>query len=478
MTNDFLREACFIGGRWYATDQRFEVTNPASGDVVAQVSEGGAELTRQAIDAAQAALPGWRATPPAERARWLGRLLAAIQAGREQLAMLLTTEQGKPLGEAIGEIDYAASYVEWFAGEAPRIYGETIPATNSKQRIVVTRQPIGVCAAITPWNFPSAMLARKIAPALAAGCTIVCKPAEQTPLSGLAWGVLAERIGLPPGVLNIVTGEPEPIGTELLASETVRKLSFTGSTEVGQLLMRGSAQTLKKLSLELGGNAPFVVFEDADIDKAVAGAIASKYRNSGQTCVCANRFLVQRSVAEEFTERLAQRSEQLVVGDGANPGTDIGPLIDRAASEKVADIVADALAGGATIVSGEQPAADSPWCKPTVLSGITRTMRAYREEIFGPIAAVMAFDSERDAIEAANDTNAGLAAYIYTRDGSRMYRVSEALEFGMVGVNTGAISAAQAPFGGIKHSGFGREGSHHGMDEYQVLKYTCIQVDE
>jgi succinate-semialdehyde dehydrogenase/glutarate-semialdehyde dehydrogenase len=472
----FLREACFIDGKWVSSDERIAVNDPATGARVGEVPDVGRGGTSKAIDAAHRALPAWRALTAASRAAHLLAMREVLLANLDELAELLTREQGKPLAEAAGEIRYSASYLQWYAEEAKRAYGETIPAGRADQRITVLREPVGVCAAITPWNFPSAMLGRKLAPALAAGCTFVCKPSELTPFSGLAWGVIAERAGLPAGVLNIVTGRPVAIGETLTRSKLVRKLSFTGSTRVGKLLIEQCAGTVKRLSMELGGNAPFIVFDDADLDSAIAGAIASKYRNAGQTCVCANRFLIHANIASDFESALVDASRALRVGPGTDAGTDIGPLVNRAAVDKVRRLVDGALVDGATAVLGTAPTGDSLFCDPVVLSGVGPDMAVSREEIFGPVAAIQTFTTEQQALETANDTDAGLAAYLYTSDAGRITRMVDGLEYGMVGVNEGMISAAQAPFGGIKESGFGREGSRHGLDEYLQLKYVCTRT--
>ena len=472
-----LRYETLIDGRWTQADAggTFPVTDPASGAVIAQVPAMGAAETRRAIAAAERAWPAWRALTAAERAAILRRWHDLMLAAREDLAQLMTAEQGKPLAEARGEIGYAASFLEWFAEEGRRVYGEIIPPHQADRRLLVMKQPVGVCAAITPWNFPTAMIARKAAAALAAGCTMVVKPAEDTPLSALALAVLAERAGLPAGVLNVVTGAPEAIGAELTANPTVRKLSFTGSTEVGRRLMRQCAETVKRLSLELGGNAPFIVFDDADLEAAVAGAIESKYRNSGQTCVCANRLLVQSGIHDAFAARLAEKVAGLKVGPGAEPGVVQGPLINAAALAKVEAQLADALAGGARLLTGGHPhALGGTFFEPTVIAGVRPGMLVMREETFGPLAPILRFATEAEAIALANATEYGLAAYFYTRDLSRAFRVAEALEFGIVGLNTGIISTAVAPFGGIKQSGFGREGARQGIEEYLETKYLCV----
>jgi len=431
--------------------------------------------TREAIAAAHAAFPEWRGKLAKERAVMMRRWFDFIMENQQDLAVLMTAEQGKPLAESLGEVAYGASFIEWFAEEAKRVYGDVIPEPIPGQRIVVIKQPIGVVAAITPWNFPIAMITRKIAPALAAGCTVVIKPAESTPFSALALAELAERVGFPKGVINIVTGMPEEIGAELTANPLVRKLSFTGSTAVGKLLMQQCASTVKKISLELGGNAPFIVFDDADIDAAVAGAMASKYRNTGQTCVCANRLLIQDSIYEEFAAKLAQAVSQLKVGDGLKGETQQGPLINRAAVEKVENHINDAVAQGAKIVcGGKRHALGGTFFEPTILADVTAAMRIAREETFGPVAPLFRFKTEDEAIRLANDTPFGLAAYFYSRTLGRAWRVAEALEYGMVGINEGVISTEIAPFGGVKESGIGREGSKYGIDDFLEIKYVCM----
>ncbi len=474
---NLLRQLGHIGGQWLgaASGASSPVRNPATGAAIGSVPRMDASDARRAIEAAQAALPAWRALTATERAAFLRRLHALMLEHQEDLAILMTAEQGKPLAESRGEIGYAASFVEWFAEEARRIQGEIIPGPQHDRRILVLKQPVGVVAAITPWNFPSAMITRKIAPALAAGCTVVAKPALETPFSALALAELAGRAGLPPGVLNIITGPGPEIGTELTANPLVRKLSFTGSTAVGKLLLAQCAGTVKKVSMELGGNAPFIVFEDADLDAAVAGAMASKYRNSGQTCVCANRLLVQDSVHDEFARRLVAAVAGLRVGDGLQGETDQGPLISMQAVAKVEAHIADALAQGARIlVGGRRHALGGSFFEPTVLTGATPAMRLAREETFGPVAPLFRFGTEAEAIRLANDTESGLAAYLYTRDLGRSFRVAEALEYGIVGLNTGLISTAVAPFGGVKESGIGREGSRYGIEEYLEIKYLAI----
>ncbi len=472
-----LRSDCYINGQWIAaeSEQTLSVTNPATGEVITTVPDMGAAETQQAIAAANAALPAWRVLTAAQRGKILRRWAELMMEHQADLALLMTVEQGKPLAEAKGEIAYAASFLDWFAEEGKRAYGDVIPSPMANSRMVVIKQAIGVCAAITPWNFPAAMITRKLGAALAAGCTMVLKPAEQTPLSALALAVLGEEAGVPAGVFNIVTGDAKAIGGELTNSPVVRKLSFTGSTEVGRLLMQQCAPTLKKLSLELGGNAPFIVFDDADVDAAVEGAIVSKYRNAGQTCVCANRFLVQAGIYERFANKLAEKVTSLTVGNGLEQGVTQGPLIDEAALCKVEELVADAVGKGAQIVGGGgRHALGGTFYKPTVLTDVLPNMRVAKEEIFGPVAPLFKFDDEAQAIQMANDTEFGLAAYFYARDIGRVWRVSEALEYGMVGVNTGVVSSEVAPFGGIKSSGLGREGSKYGLDEYLELKYINI----
>jgi succinate-semialdehyde dehydrogenase/glutarate-semialdehyde dehydrogenase len=473
---ELLRDACLIGGEWLPpTGATLLVRNPASGEQVGTVPNFGAAETRRAIVAAEAAFGPWKAKTAAERAKILRRWFELMMENQEDLARLMTLEQGKPLAEARGEIAYAASFIEWFAEEARRVYGEVIPSPLADRRLIVIKQPVGVCAAITPWNFPAAMITRKAAPALAAGCTMVVKPAEQTPLSALALAWLGQQAGIPPGVLNIVTGEPVAIGGELTSNPKVLKLSFTGSTEVGRLLMAQCAPTIKKMSLELGGNAPFIVFEDAELDAAVAGAMVSKYRNAGQTCVCANRFLVQESVKDAFAEKLAAAVAALKVGDGMEEGVTQGPLIDPPALAKVEELLADAVGKGARVIcGGKRHARGATFFEPTVVVGVTAVMRMAREEIFGPVAPIYSFKDEADAVRMANDTEFGLAAYFYSRDIARVWRVAEALDYGMVGINSGLISNEVAPFGGVKQSGLGREGSRHGIEEYLEIKYLAM----
>ncbi|CAG9262425.1 NADP-dependent succinate-semialdehyde dehydrogenase [Paraburkholderia caribensis] len=472
-----VRHRCLVDGEWLDADSgaTIDVIDPATGQSIGTVPRMGAAETRRAIDAAEEALPSWRAKTGKERAALLRRWFELMLENQQDLATIMTLEQGKPLAESRGEIAYAASFLEWFAEEAKRVYGDTIPGHAPDKRIVVIKQPIGVCAAITPWNFPAAMLTRKIGPALAAGCTIVLKPASQTPFSALALCVLAERAGIPRGVVSCVTGSAREIGAELTGNPTVRKLSFTGSTEVGRELLAQCAVTVKKASMELGGNAPFIVFDDADLDAAVQGAIASKYRNAGQTCVCANRLLVQDGVYDAFLEKLAIAVRQLKVGNGLENGTTIGPLIDENAVAKVEEHVADAVEKGARIiVGGKRHAIGAQFYEPTVLADTTRAMRIFDEETFGPVAPVFRFQTEAEAIQLANDTEFGLASYFYGRDIGRVWRVAEALEYGIVGINEGLISTEVAPFGGVKESGLGREGSKYGIDDYLELKYLCM----
>jgi len=472
-----FRQQGYLNGQWVDADNSstFEVTDPADGAVLGHVPNMGAAETRRAIEAANAAWPGWRARTGKERAAILRRWYELMLANQEDLAHLMTAEQGKPLAEAKGEVVYAASFIEWFAEEGKRIYGDTIPQHHPDKRLVVIKEPVGVCAAITPWNFPAAMITRKVAPGLAAGCVVVLKPAEQTPFSALALAELAERAGLPKGVLNLVTGDPQPIGGELTSNPLVRKLSFTGSTEVGRLLIEQCAGTIKRLSLELGGNAPFIVFADADLDAAVEGAIASKYRNTGQTCVCANRMLVQDEVYDAFAGKLAEKVSAMKVGNGMEPGVVQGPLIDQAALAKVEEHIADAVAKGARVlIGGKRHALGGTFYEPTILTNVTPAMKLAREETFGPVAPLFRFKTEQEAVRMANDTEYGLAAYFYTRDIGRVWRMSEALEYGMVGVNTGTISTEVAPFGGMKQSGLGREGSKYGIEEFLEVKYLCM----
>nr|WP_304622754.1 NAD-dependent succinate-semialdehyde dehydrogenase [Pelomonas sp. P7] len=474
-----LRSQCWLEGRWVdaADGTTLAVINPATGECLGQVPRMGLDETRRAVAAAERALGPWRERTAEERALLLRRWSELVMAHQDELALIMTREQGKPMPEARGEIAYAASYIDWFAEEARRVYGDIIPSPWGDRQLLAVKEPVGVCAAITPWNFPAAMITRKVAPALAAGCTMIVKPASQTPLSALALARLAEEAGIPGGVLQVLTGSAAAIGGELTRSPVVRKLSFTGSTEVGRALAAQCAPTLKKLSLELGGNAPFIVFDDADLDAAVQGVIASKYRNTGQTCVCTNRILVQEAVAEAFADKLVQAVKALKVGDGTEPGVTQGPLIDDAALENVEELVADALAQGARLLAGgrRHPLGRS-FYEPTLLADVNPRAKLATEEIFGPVAPLFRFDTEEDALHMANDTEFGLAAYFYSRDLARVWRVSRRLEYGMVGINSGIISTAVAPFGGIKQSGYGREGSRHGIDEYLHLKYLCMGV--
>ena len=474
---DLFRQKCYIDGAWVDADdgQAFAVNNPATDEILGTVPKMGTAETRRAIEAANAALPAWRARTAKDRATVLRRLHDLMMENQEDLAVLMTAEQGKPLAEARGEVAYAASFIEWFAEEGKRIYGDTIPPHQPDKRIVVTREPIGVIASITPWNFPSAMITRKIGPALAAGCTAVCKPASQTPYSALALAELAERAGVPKGVLNVVTGSAGAVGGELTANPIVRKLTFTGSTEIGKLLMAQCADTVKKMSLELGGNAPFIVFDDADLDAAVEGAMASKYRNTGQTCVCANRLLVQDSVYDAFCDKLAEAVSKLKVGDGLKGETQQGPLIDMNAVRKVEEHIADAVGKGARIVlGGKRHALGGTFFEPTIVADVTPEMAVAREETFGPLAPIFRFATEDEAVAMANDTEYGLAAYFYSRDIGRVWRVAERVEYGIVGINTGIISTEVAPFGGVKESGIGREGSKYGIEEFLEIKYLCM----
>ncbi len=474
-----FRQQCYINGRWLDADSgaALAVSNPATGQTLGSVPDMGAAEAERAIAAAQAALPAWRAQTAKQRSQVLRRWFDLMIEAQEDLARLLTLEQGKPLAEARGEIAYGASYIEWYAEEAKRVYGDTIPGPAPDKRILVIKQPVGVCAAITPWNFPNAMITRKAAPALAAGCTFIVRPASQTPFSALAIAALAERAGIPAGVFNVITGSSREIGRVLTESDTVRKFSFTGSTAVGRQLQRQCASTIKKTSMELGGNAPFIVFDDADLDAAVAGAIACKFRNAGQTCVCANRLYVQSGVYDEFVAKFAAAAGYLKIGNGLNEGVDFGPLIDEAALAKVEEHLADALAhGGEVAAGGRCHPAGRLFFEPTVIRHASAAMKVAREETFGPLAPVFKFDSEAEALQQANDTEYGLAAYLYARDIGTITRMSEGLEYGMVGVNTGVISNEAAPFGGIKQSGIGREGGKYGLEEYLENKYILLAV--
>jgi succinate-semialdehyde dehydrogenase/glutarate-semialdehyde dehydrogenase len=472
-----FRDRCFIDGQWVEADSRarFQVDNPADGSLVGTAPDMGAAEAKRAVEAANAALPAWRALPAKERSAVLRKWFDLMVANADDLAALLTAEQGKPLAEAKGEVLYGASFIEWFAEEAKRIYGDVIPSPTTDKRIVVIKQGIGVVAAITPWNFPNAMITRKAGPALAAGCTMVLKPASQTPYSALALAELAARAGVPRGVFNVITGNARAIGGEFTSNPIVRKITFTGSTEIGRVLMRQSADQIKKLGLELGGNAPFIVFDDADLDAAAAGAIVSKYRNNGQTCVCANRIYVQDSVYDAFAAKLAEKVRALKVGNGTDAGVVLGPLIDDAAVAKVEEHVRDAVAKGAKVtVGGKRHALGGRFYEPTVLTGVTKEMKVSTEETFGPVAPLFRFKDEADVVAQANDTEFGLASYFYARDLGRVWRVAEALEAGIVGVNTGLISTEVAPFGGVKQSGVGREGSKYGIDDFVQIKYISM----
>jgi len=472
-----LKQLCYVDGRWVAADDgaATEVKNKATGAVLGTVPRCGAAETRRAIAAAKAAFPAWAARPAKERGKILRRLADLMVANTEDLGRLMTAEQGKPLAEAKGEVGYAASFYEWFGEEGRRVYGDLIPSPQPDKRLFAMRQPVGVVGAITPWNFPAAMITRKAGAALAAGCTIVIKPAESTPFSALAQAELAARAGVPPGVFNVITGKASAVGGELTSNPTVAKITFTGSTEIGKLLMQQCASTVKKVSLELGGNAPFIVFDDADLDAAIAGAIASKYRNTGQTCVCANRLLVQAGIYDAFVTKLIEATKKLRVGDGLAGPTEQGPLIDDNAVLKVEEHIADAMAKGAKLVlGGKRHALGRTFFEPTILTNVTPAMKVAREETFGPVAPIFRFETEADALRMANDTEFGLAAYFYTRDISRAWRVAEGLEYGIVGLNTGIISTEEAPFGGWKESGTGREGSKYGILDFTELKYLCM----
>ncbi len=474
---ELFRQQCYINGQWVDADDgaTIAVTNPANGEVLGTIPKLLANETRRAIEAAEQAWPAWRSLAAKERSNILRKWFDLMMANQRDLAVLMTLEQGKPLAESMGEIAYGASFVEWFAEEAKRVYGDTIPATTRDKRIIVLKQPIGVVAAITPWNFPNAMITRKCAPALAAGCPVVIKPATETPYSALALAVLAEEAGIPPGVLNILTGSASAIGGELTSNPTVRKLSFTGSTEVGKILMRQCADTVKKVSMELGGNAPFIVFDDADLDAAVDGVMASKFRNTGQTCVCANRILVQDGVYDEFAKKLTVAVKRMKIGSGLDDGVEQGPLINQAAVEKIQEHLDDALAKGAKILTGGGPhKLGGTFYEPTVIVGATSAMLVTQEETFGPLAPLYRFKNDDEAIALANDTPFGLAAYFYARDMQRVWRVAEALETGIVGINSGIVSSEVAPFGGVKESGIGREGSKYGIEEFVEIKYLCI----
>ena len=472
-----IRTKAYIDGKWCDADngETLAVVNPANGENIADVAKCGTAETRRAIEAAERAQVEWRQVTAKERAAVLRKWLELMLDAQEDLAQIMTAEQGKPLEESRGEIAYGASYIEWFAEEAKRVYGDTIPQPSNDKRVVVIKQPVGVVACITPWNFPNAMLARKIAPAVAAGCTVVCKPASETPLSALAMAELAGRAGVPAGVINIVVGKTREIGEELTSNPIVRKLTFTGSTAIGKMLVEQCAATMKRTSMELGGNAPFIVFDDADVDAAVKGAMVCKFRNAGQTCVCANRILVQDGIYDEFADKLAAAMAGLQVGDGAQEGVDVGPLINEKAANDVLEFVGDAVAKGAHVAAGGgRSDLGSCYIEPTLLTGVKTDMRVFSEEIFGPVAPLFRFRDEEEAIAMANDTEFGLASYFYSRDIGRIWRVSEGLEYGIVGINTGLVSNEMAPFGGVKESGQGREGSKYGLDDYLEIKYMCI----
>ncbi len=468
-----LKDKCYVDGKWQGAASSIDVTNPVNDSVIGSVPKMGTAETRVAIEAAQRAQKDWAKKTAKERASLLRKWFTLMMENQEDLAQIMTAEQGKPLAESRGEVGYGASFVEFFAEEARRIYGETIPSPFPNGRMVVIKQPVGVVAAITPWNFPNAMITRKAGPALAAGCTFVCKPASETPLSALALAELAHRAGIPPGVFSVITGSAREIGAEMTGNPIVKALTFTGSTEIGRILMAQCAPTIKKLGLELGGNAPFIVFDDADLDAAVAGAMISKYRNAGQTCVCANRILVQEGVYDKFADKLAVAVKNLKVGDGVEQGVTTGPLINKAAVAKVQEHITDAVSKGAKIVVGGKSIGGN-FFEPTLLRDVTADMAVAREETFGPVAPLFKFKTEEEAIEMANNTEFGLACYFYTRDIGRVWRVGEALEYGMVGINEGIISTAEAPFGGMKQSGIGREGSHHGVEEYLEMKYLLM----
>jgi succinate-semialdehyde dehydrogenase/glutarate-semialdehyde dehydrogenase len=472
-----LRTQCYVDGKWTDADGRatHPVVNPATGRLVGTAPVFGGAETKRAIEAAERAWPAWKAKTAKERSAILRKWYELMMANVDDLALILTTEQGKPLAESKGEVTIGAAYIEWFAEEAKRVYGDVIPTIANDRRLVVTKEPVGVCAAITPWNFPCSMITRKVAPALAAGCTVILKPAEATPFSALALAELAHRAGFPPGVINIITGKAREIGGEMCSNPAVRKLSFTGSTEVGRMLMQQVAPTIKKLSLELGGNAPFIVFDDADLDAAAEGALVSKYRNAGQTCVCTNRFFVHEKVYDAFAEKFAAKVRSLKVGNGVEPGVTQGPMIDQNAVAKVEEHIADATAGGAKVMAGgKRHALGGSFFEPTLLTSVTPDMKIFREETFGPVAPLIPFKSDAQVVELANRTEYGLAAYFYSRDIGRVWRVAEALEYGMVGVNTGLMVTEVAPFGGVKQSGLGREGSKYGIDEFVEVKYVCF----
>ncbi len=475
--DQFLKQANLIGGEWVSADsgETIDVNNPANDEIIGTVPNSGRDETRRAIEAAQEAFESFRKTSALERSKLLRKMHQVILDNQEELAQLLSMEQGKSLFEARGEVGMSAAYVLWYAEEARRTYGDIVPSPWRDRRIMVTKEPIGVVAAITPWNFPSSMLARKIAPAIAAGCAVVVKPATQTPYSGIAWGIIAELADVPKGIVNVVTGSASQIGGELTKNPLVRKITFTGSTEVGKLLIKQSAGTVKKVSMELGGNAPFIVFDDADIERAVEGAMAAKFRNSGQTCVCTNRFLAQSKIYNKFVDRLAEESEKLIVGDGREDGTQQGPLIDEKAIESVEAMIEDAVKkGGKNVAGGKRDKLGGTFFQPTVIANAKEKMRFTREEIFGPIAPVYRFKTEEEAIEMANNTDFGLASYFYTQDLGRVFRVMEGLKYGLIGVNEGIITTVEAPFGGLKESGLGKEGGHQGIEDYLDTKYVCI----
>lgn len=473
----FLKQANLINGTWVQADsgESFDVTNPANGDLIGEVPDSGAVETRRAIEAAEAAFSEFRQTTANQRASWLRKMHDVMLENQDELAKILTLEQGKPHAEAFAEIGIGAAYLLWFAEEARRIYGEIVPSPWRNKKIFVNRYPIGVVAAITPWNFPSSMLARKIGPAIAAGCTSVVKPASQTPYSGLAWGVIAERAGLPAGVINIVTGSASKIGAEITRNPLVRKLTFTGSTSIGKVLIKQSADSVKKVSMELGGNAPFIVFDDADIDRAIIGAMAAKYRNSGQTCVCTNRLFIHSSIHDQFVEKFVLSVKALKVGNGAQEGVQQGPLIDKKAVEKIEELLADAASAGAKLVTGgNRHALGGSFFEPTVVTDVRPDMRVAREEIFGPVSAIIKFESESEVVSMANDSEYGLACYCYTKDLGRAFRMTDQLQYGLVGINEGIITTPEAPFGGMKESGLGSEGGSRGIDEYLNMQYACI----
>ncbi|WP_336065079.1 NAD-dependent succinate-semialdehyde dehydrogenase [Nitratireductor rhodophyticola] len=476
-TSHFMRQANFIDGAWVEADsgQTIDVVNPANGQKIGTVPRSGTAETRRAIEAAETAFHSWKKTSADHRAKLLRRLHDAIMDNQDALAELLVMEQGKSFAEAKGEVSMSAAYILWYAEEGRRVYGDVVPSPWADRRILVTKEPVGVIGAITPWNFPSSMLARKLGPALASGCTAIAKPASQTPYSGLAWGVLCEEAGFPKGVVNILTGSASEIGDELCENPLVRKITFTGSTEIGKLLIQKTAGTVKKVSMELGGNAPFIVFDDADLNRAVEGAMAAKYRNSGQTCVCTNRFFVQAGIYDRFVEKLSAAAEKLKVGSGLEDGTQQGPLIDEKAVEKVEELIADATEkGGRVTAGGARHALGGSFFQPTVISNATPDMRFMQEEIFGPVAPVFRFETEEEAVKLANDTVFGLACYFYTGDLGRAFRVMEGLKYGLVGVNEGIITTVEAPFGGLKESGLGKEGGHQGIEDYLDTKYVCI----